>query len=134
MSIGVNKGMDFLFKKCRETARQKLKPHLWLTPNWQRLPKFPVPIGTFFCQWGRGILAQRRQRSYLCLFWLCYITYFLINITPVAIIINIDIVKTIYCPVTPVCNDKITGASSWSSSPSTLLFGVESISGVLLSL
>ena len=48
-----------------------------------------------------------------------YITYFLINAIPVAIIAKIDIVSIIYCPVVPVCSDKITGASSWSSSPST---------------
>ena len=36
-----------------------------------------------------------------------------------------------YVGAEPVVIDKITGAVSWSSSPSILLSGVESISGVL---
>ena len=65
-----------------------------------------------------------------------YNTYFLINTTPDANIVRPMIVKGIYCIVSfaPVLIVKITGASSISSSPSFLLSGVESISGVLLSL
>ena len=64
---------------------------------------------------------------------LYYKTYFLINIIPVESIINTVIVNPIYVGAIPVDITNITGASSISSSLSFLLFGVESISGVLLS-
>ena len=60
-------------------------------------------------------------------------TYFLINAIPVTIIIETVNVNIIYVGAVPVEIDKITSASSISSSSFTLLSGVESISGVLLS-
>ena len=62
-----------------------------------------------------------------------YKTYFLIKIIPVARIASTVVVKARYVGAVPVEISNITGASSISSSPGTLLFGVESISGELLS-
>ena len=57
-----------------------------------------------------------------------YITYFLINIIPPAIVINTVNPNAKYTLASPVEIDNNTGASSISSSPGTLLSGVESIS------
>ena len=57
-------------------------------------------------------------------------TYFLINVIPVASMINTTIASDVYTGAEPVEILNITGASSISSSVITLLFGVESTSGV----
>ena len=69
-------------------------------------------------------------------FYLFYNTYFLIKTTPEVNIANVAVTKITYSlfSPSPVFTVKITGASSISSSSSFLLSGVESISGVLLSL
>ena len=64
-----------------------------------------------------------------------YSTNFFINTIPTAIVVSIKIVSPKYVFVfCPSIIESITGASSMSSSPSALLSGVESISGVLNSL
>ena len=66
-----------------------------------------------------------------------YNTNFLINITPLANTKRIIVppaIKAIIFSVIPVFIESNTSASSISSSPSTLLSGVESLSGIPLSL
>ena len=63
-----------------------------------------------------------------------YNTNFFIRTTPPAIVINTVTPSIINTFSLPVEIDNITGASSISSSPSFLLFGVESLSGTPLSL
>ena len=65
---------------------------------------------------------------------LYYNTNFLINTIPLANVTNTAKFKVIYNLARPVAIAKRTGASSISSSPGTLLFGVESLSGTCLSL
>ena len=69
-----------------------------------------------------------------CLILNYYNTNFLINTTPLAKVTNTAKVKVIYNLAAPVDIDNNTGASSISSSPGTLLSGVESLSGTCLSL
>ena len=63
-----------------------------------------------------------------------YNTNFLINTIPPAIVTKTAKLKVIYNCARPVDIDNNTGASSISSSPAFLLFGVESLSGTCLSL
>ena len=70
-------------------------------------------------------------------YFLFYNTYFLIKNIPPANTINITVPYIVYiatCPNIPVVIDSNTDASSISSSPGTLLSGVESLSGIPQSL
>ena len=69
-----------------------------------------------------------------CLILDYYNTNFLINTIPPAIVTKTAKLKVIYNCARPVDIDNSTGASSISSSPAFLLFGVESLSGTCLSL
>ena len=65
----------------------------------------------------------------LAFFYFYYLsTYFFIPYTPAPMIAITAIITLVYIVVSPVLTVIITGALSWSSSPSTWLFGVESMS------
>ena len=79
-------------------------------------------------------LWAKKEPANCWFFSFYYIAYFFIRITPLASTISTAPTSNTYVFTAPVLIDNSTSAISISSSPSFLLFGVESLSGIPFSL